>query len=268
MQKVFAVALGLALPYGAAVGWLTLEQRSILYRPFAGPETPEAAGLTGFRLDKLAAHDGLAIPVWRSDPRGGAPVVVHFHGNGGGNHGSAGRLRRLAEAGFGIAAMEYRGYPGAPGKPTQTDIVADAVALVDRLAADGIAPGRIVLYGWSLGSAVALQTAARRPVAGLVLEAPPTALVDMAADIYPYVPVRWLMADQWRSREVIAGIDRPMLILHGVRDRVVPVAHGRRLAELAGGRAQLVELAEADHADIDEHGGIERMIAFIKALPR
>jgi pimeloyl-ACP methyl ester carboxylesterase len=269
MHRVLAIGLAVVgLPYVSAVGWLALEQRSLLYRPGAGPETPEDAGLQGFRLERLATADGLEIPVWRRDPAVGKPLVVHFHGNGGGLYGSAARLARLAEAGFGIAAMEYRGYPGAPGTPSQTALTADAVALLDRLAREGVPPQRIALYGWSLGSAVALQAAARRPVGALVLEAPPTAIVDRAAELYPVVPVRWLMADPWLSRDVIGEIRRPMLILHGALDGVVPIAHGRRLAALAKDRAVFVEFPAAGHVDIDRHGGLDRMIEFLDGLPR
>ncbi|KPL52210.1 hypothetical protein ABB55_08175 [Prosthecomicrobium hirschii] len=266
LSKLVAVALGLALPYGAAVGWLALSQRSLLYRPWPGPETPEAAGLQGFRLDRLATADGLAVPVWR---RPGVPdrfTIVHFHGNGGGLHGSVSRLAGLSAAGHGIAALEYRGYPGAPGRPSEPALVADAVALLDRLAAEGVPSDRIVLHGWSLGSAVAIQAAVRRPVAALMLEAPPTAIVDRAAEIFPYVPVRWLLADAWLSREAVAAIRRPILILHGTLDRTVPIAHGRRLATRAGPDAEFVELPEAGHADLDQHGGIAHMLGFLDRL--
>lgn len=254
------------LPYLGIVTFLTVQQRSLLYVPFGGPDHPAHVGLAGFRIERIEAADGLSIPIWRHDGIAGRPVVVYFQGNGGGLHGSADRLRRLAAAGFGVVGLAYRGYSGAPGEPSEQAIVADAVALIDRLVADGVAAERIVLYGWSLGSAVALQTAARRPVGALILEAPPSSILDRAAEVYFWIPVSLLLKDRWLSREVIGSIRRPILILHGTRDTVVQIRHGRRLAELAGPLAEFVEVEGGGHEDLDRHGAIERMIGFIEGL--
>ena len=122
-------------------------------------------------------------------------------------------------------ALSYRGYAGSTGRPTEAGLIADARAAYD-FAVKRYGAERIVLWGESLGTGVALALAAERPVARIVLEAPFLSAVDIAAGVYPYVPVRWLMKDQFRSDLRVAKVTAPVLVLHGDRDNVVPISSG------------------------------------------
>ena len=166
------VFLGSALvAYSVLLGGLYLFQRHLLYFPDrTRPELGELSAL-GFREVKVTTADGLSLLSWYLPPREGRPVIVYFHGNGGHIGYRATRLRRFAHDGYGVLMLEYRGYGGNPGAPSEAGFYADAAAGLDFLARDGIIPNRLVLYGESLGSGVAVYLAAQREIGALILEA-------------------------------------------------------------------------------------------------
>jgi uncharacterized protein len=264
-DMITGLIAGVVVLYALVLVGLIVFERRLLYTPFEGPRTPQAGGLTGFRIESLTTHDGLQLPVWRKDPEPGRATIVHFHGNGGGNHISLDRLKDLAERGYGIRAMEYRGYLDAPGQPTEPDIKADALALVDQVLAEGIAARDIVIYGWSLGSGVAVPTAVARPVRALILETPFTAAVDVAAWRFPILPVHWLMKDQWRSRDVAHKITTPTLILHGTKDDIIPFRHAPALLAMITAPKEMKVYDGADHMNLPSHGAMNDMATFIEA---
>ena len=140
-----------------------------------------------------------------------------------------GKLRSLVDAGHGLFLVGYRGYSANPGSPSEDGLTADARSVLAWLSEEGVGPERIVLYGESLGSAVAVKVASESKVAGLVLEAPPSSIVDVAQAHYWYLPARWLLLDKWNSQARIGDAGAPILIFHGARDRVVPERFGRKL---------------------------------------
>jgi pimeloyl-ACP methyl ester carboxylesterase len=130
-----------------------------------------------------------------------------------------------------------------------------------------VSPHRIVLYGESLGSGVAVGLAAERPVAGLILDAPFTSTADVAGHHYWYLPV-WLLRDQYRSIERIHEIKAPLLVMHGDRDGVIPITLGERLFAAAPEPKRFVKLPGVDHVSVLEQGGLERVRAFLDEVER
>ena len=166
------------------------------------------------------------------------------------------RFRELTAQGEGLVALSYRGYAGSTGRPTEAGLIADARAAYD-FAVKRYGADRIVLWGESLGSGVALALAAERPVARIVLEAPFLSAVDVAAGVYPYLPVRWLMKDQFRSDLRVAKVTAPVLVLHGDRDDVVPIASGQQLYKLITSPKRFVRLAGGGHENLGSFGAVE-----------
>ena len=165
-------------------------------------------------------------------PRGAKPVVIYFQGNAGGLNLRADRFRWLTGDGFGLFALSYRGYGGSTGKPTEAGMLLDAAAAYEFAAA--VYPARrIVVWGESLGTGVAVALAATKPIGRLVLEAPFTSAADVGARVYWFLPVRLLMKDPFRSDQRIGQVTAPLLVVHGERDQVVPIALGERLFALA-----------------------------------
>ena len=192
-------------------------QRTLIYFPDRTRTPPAAAGLPQAEEVALTSSDGEKLIAWHVAPRGDKPVVLYFHGNGGALNLRADRFRDLTADGTGLVALSYRGYGGSSGRPSEDGLIRDARAAYD-FAAARYAAERIVLWGESLGTAVAVALAAERPVAGVILDAPFTSAIDVGAAAYPFAPVRWLMKDTFRSDRRIVRVKAPILVLHGERD--------------------------------------------------
>jgi uncharacterized protein len=219
--------------YLLATAGLGLFQRRLQYLPDTRHIPPHEAGLPGVEELALSISDGETIVAWHAPPRAGRPLLLYFHGNAGGLVDRVARFRNFIGEGYGFLAIAYRGYAGSSGAPTQDGVLRDAEAAYAEARARGYAPERIVIVGESLGSGVATQIAARREAAALVLDSPFSSAVDVAAARYGLLPVRWLMLDQFRSDLAIRDVHMPLLIVHGDKDGVVPIALGRRLFDLA-----------------------------------
>jgi uncharacterized protein len=260
------VLLGLG-GYVALVAALYFGQRSLLYHPRSTHVSPAAAGLPEAEEVVLDTSDGERVIAWHVPPRPGAPVVIYFHGNAEVVATQVARHRELIAGGVGLVALSYRGYMGSTGSPTEEGLLRDAEAAY-QFAVSRYASDRIVLWGHSLGSGVAIALAATRPVAKLVLEAPFSSTVDVAASMFPIVPVRWLMLDQFRSDQRIGAVKASILVLHGDRDFVVPVGLGERLFALAPGPKRFVRYPAGGHDDLDAYGAGAEARRFIAEAVR
>lgn len=266
MEIIRNLLMGSATFYVAVVLLLFLGQRNLLFRPSLATDDPSAAGLPEMAKVITRTSDGLDLTHWYAAPRlDGLPVVVFFHGNAGHVAWMAGKARPLLDAGMGVLLAGYRGYSGNPGSPTEQGLYADGRAALDWLAAN---PARhpLVLYGESLGTGVAVQMATERPVAGVILEAPYTSIPDVAERRYPLVPVQTLARDRFESKAKIGRIAAPLLIIHGERDTLVPVAHGRALFDAAKEPKTAAFIPEAGHNDLYDWGVAERVVGFVRGL--
>jgi fermentation-respiration switch protein FrsA (DUF1100 family) len=257
------IAIGLGA-YGAVAGGLFLFQRQLLYLP--DRNRPQLAGLAqlGVREAMLTTADGLSLLSWYLPPRPGRPVIVYFHGNGGHIGYRFDRLLRFAREGYGVLMPEYRGYGGNPGSPSEAGLYADGRAALDFLGGEATKPSRLVLYGESLGSGVAVRLAAEREVAALILEAPPTSVAEVAQYHYPFVPAGLLVRDRFDSLSRIASVKAPILVLQGDRDRIVPPRFGRALYEAAPQPKEGWFVTEGGHEDLARFGALEAVVAFIE----
>lgn len=236
----------------------------MVYQSYPGPEDPVAAGLPHYTRKTLPSPSGLAIPYWESTARQNVPTILYFHGNGGGLHYHVPMLDYLAKHHMHVIAMEYPGYPGAEGRPSEALLVAHAIALFDHAAQQNPAH-QPMIWGFSLGSGVAVQLAAQRTPAALVLEAPFTAVVDRAAELYPIFPIHALMRNQFRSHEVINQIHAPLMILHGTDDFIIPIHHGRALFARANTPKMFKEYPGYGHLDLRDSSAYNDAIAFINS---
>jgi uncharacterized protein len=252
----------LALCYGGLVAALYFGQRGLMYFPDTVRRPPASVGLPQAEEVELATSDGERLVAWHVPPRAGRPVVLYFQGNGGGLDLRAQRFAKLAADGLGLLALGYRGYGGSTGRPTEEGLLRDAAAAHD-FAAARYGAGRLVLWGESLGTGVAVGLAAQRPVARVLLESPFTSAADVAAGVYWFVPVRLLMHDQFRSDARIAEVTAPVLVVHGERDTIVPIRFGERLHALIRGPKAFIRLPNAGHNDHDAHGALEAVRPFL-----
>ena len=261
------------LAYLAVVLGLYLGQRNFLYHPDDANPPAAAAGIEGLADIEVPTADGLRLHAWyKPPPDASAPVVLFFHGNGGNRASRTEHLAKFAAAGFGVLAIDYRGYGGNAGAPSETGLFEDGRAAIAFLAAQGIRPARIVAYGESLGTAVATHVAAETRVAALALEAPFTSMVAMGYHRYPYVPVGLLLADRFDSLSRIGTIKAPLFVASGLADATVPPAMGQALFDAAREPKERFVSPEAGHNDLLGHGATDAAIDFIRrqlgAAPR
>ena len=248
--------------FGVAAA-LYLAQRSLMYFPDPGRILPAVAGLDGAEEILLTTADSERIVAWHKPPQGDRPIVLYLHGNGGNLSHRVERFRGLTADGIGLVAIDYRGYGGSSGRPTEAGLVMDAETAY-AFATARYGADRIAIWGESLGTGVAVALAAERPAGHLVLEAPFTSTVDIAARQYPFLPVRLLMKDQFRSDLRISAVKAPLLILHGGRDPIVPIADGERLFGLAQEPKRFLRFPQGEHENLDQFGALAAAKAFIE----
>jgi len=261
MSTLKWIVVWVAAGYLGIAALMYFAQRSLMYFPERVRTAPAAAGFPQGQEVTLDTADGERVLAWHVPPRGDKPVVLYFHGNGGSLRLRADRFTRLTADGTGLLALSYRGYGGSTGKPTEAGLIEDARAAY-AYAAERY-PGRIVAWGESLGSGVAIALAAEQPVSRLILDAPFTSAVDVAAAAYFLLPVRLLMKDQFRSDERIKQVKAPVLILHGEADTIIPIRYGERLLAMIPGKKQLVRFPGGEHVDLDRHGAMDVALKFL-----
>ena len=251
-----------AAGYLALTALMFFAQRALMYFPEKVRTAPAAAGFAEAQEVSLTAADGERVLAWYVPPRHDHPVVLYFHGNGGSLRLRVDRFQKIVAAGFGLVALSYRGYGGSTGTPSEAGLIADARAAYEFAAARH---GRIAVWGESLGTGVAVALAAEKPVTHVILDAPYSSTVDVAADLYWFLPVRWLMRDQFRSDERIRQVTAPVLILHGEADDIIPIRYSEKLFALIPGEKRLLRFPEGYHVNLDRFGAADEAIKFMQA---
>jgi fermentation-respiration switch protein FrsA (DUF1100 family) len=259
----FALSAGLVLTcaYLLVVMAACTFQRSLLYFPDPADRAPDPSG-PPVQVIRLETQDHEHLVAWFLPPAAGQPVILHFGGNGDSLIGDTDRLRLMSMAGVGGLFVAYRGYSGSSGRPSESGLHLDAEAAYAWLSAR-YPPSRIVIYGHSLGSGVAVWLAVRRPARALVLESPFTSAIDVADAHYGFLPVRLLMWDRFDSAAAIGKVRMPLLIVHGDQDDLIPIGMGRRLFDLANPPKAFVAIAGAGHNDLPERGVYDQVWRFL-----
>ena len=243
-----------------------VEQRSYLFYTSKIRTSPQSLGLQNVAEMELTTPDGQHLVAWYAPPAKGEPTVFYLHGNAGALMHRANRVRLYRAQGYGLFMLAYRGFSGSTGRPTETNIVADALMAYDLLSGFTPPESKIVVYGESLGTGVAVQVAAKRRPAGVVLESPFSSAVDVGAYLYPYLPVHWLLKDRFESISYIQEVRAPLLVLHGESDSIVPARLGRKLFDAAPGPKLAYFIEGATHYTLYEHGAFENVKTFLDSF--
>jgi len=256
------ILLGLAF-YTAICAVLFAVQRRLEFVPDTSKPDIARSGIAGLRAVALPTRQGLVLLAWYLPPQPGQPVVAYFHGNGGNLANRIPRFRLFAASGWGAVMVEYPGFGGNPGRPTELGFHDAAVAALGYLADQGVTDERLVIYGESIGTGVATRVAAGRRCAALILEAPFTSITAIAARAYPWLPVRLLLLDRFDQASKIAGVTAPILMLQGTDDVVVPPALGRALFDAAPAPKRLWIAKGGGHDDLMAFGAWQRIVDFV-----
>jgi fermentation-respiration switch protein FrsA (DUF1100 family) len=254
-----------AVVYFGGLAVLFFKQRSMLFPiPTVTRTAPEAAGFPEAEERALVTADGEKVIVWHVPAKPGHAVILYFPGNGDFLAGRVSRFKAMTSDGTGLVALSYRGYAGSSGAPSERGILQDAAAAY-AFTMVRYPPDRIVAWGFSLGTGVAVALAAERPIDKLILEAPYTSTVDVAGSMLRIVPVSLLMRDQFHSDRRILRVSAPLLIMHGDSDPAIPIAFGERLFGLAHEPKRFVRFPGGGHDNLDSFGAIEAARQFIDA---
>jgi fermentation-respiration switch protein FrsA (DUF1100 family) len=251
-RRATVAGLVVVLVVGVVLGMLTAFQRRLVYFPDRSPVPPAGEVRAGARDVTLHTSDGLALGAWFvpavPDADRGMAVRV-APGNGGNRSGRIGLADELSRRGLAVLLMDYRGYAGNPGTPSEQGLARDAVAAAQALEELGYPPERTVYLGESLGTGVVAALQARRPPAGLVLRSPFTELADVGAHHYPWLPVRRLLEDRFEVLGPLSHSEVPVTVVYGDRDSVVPPELSARVADESGALVERVVIPGADHND-------------------
>ena len=250
MHRTLAmIVLTVLAGYAAACLLLFVAQRSFIYFP------PQSASVPAPRTSTLAVPGAQVVVSER--PRQGNRALIYLGGNAEDVSASL-PLLDSAFPGHALYLLHYRGYAGSSGKPTEKALVADALALFDRVRGEH---GEIVVIGRSLGSGIAVQVAALRPVSRLVLVTPYDSLGELAAQQFPYFPVRWLLQDKYESWRHAPQVKAPTLLIVAGQDEVIPAQSSAQLfTRFAAGVATIKVIDGAGH------NGISDSPAYVPAL--
>jgi uncharacterized protein len=256
-----AVIVGLLVGlYLVVLGLFWVNQRALLY-PAPSPRQVELGAGTVVSLPLPDGGESWALHL--PAPEDG-PTAVYFHGNGEQVADLPGYAADLREAGIGFLAVEYPGYGGASGHPTEAGLYAAAQTALCWLRAQGVPRESIVLYGRSLGTGVATEMAHRGHGSKLLLVSPFTSVVEAAGDLYPIFPTGLLVKDRYDNAKKAPQVPIQVLIIHGRADRLVPFSHGERLAQRFPS-AELLGVDGAGHNDVMRKAAIQaRVVSFIR----
>ncbi len=243
------VIITAALGYGLVLLLAFIFQERLLYFPLRSMAvTPAAAGLE-FEEVWLTTGDGVRIFGWYVPAAGSRRALLFFHGNGGNISHRLDSIAQFQRLGLNVFIIDYRGYGHSEGRPTEAGTTLDAAAAWRYLVEQrGFAPEQIVIFGRSLGGAVAAGLAEQQRPGALILESTFTSVPDMAARQFPFLPVRQLSRLHYNTRERLARIDAPVLIIHSPNDEVIPFEHGRALFATAGQPKEFLQI-DGGHND-------------------
>jgi fermentation-respiration switch protein FrsA (DUF1100 family) len=273
MRRIVTILALAGVSLVAVVSLFWMAQRKLIYFP-----TQAVSDVRDISPDSeevmFTTEDGLTLKAWWS-PASGTPngsTMVVFHGNGGNRADRAPLAQALASRGYGVLLVDYRGYGGNPGSPSEAGLLLDARAAADYVKSrPGIDTDRLVYFGESLGAAVAIAVAQDRPPSALILRSPFTSLPDVARIHYPYLPTGLLLRDRYPNIDTIRTLDVPVLVIAGSQDTIIPISQSRELYDASPGPKRFFTIEGADHNDPAlTHGPlvIDEITSFLDGITR
>jgi fermentation-respiration switch protein FrsA (DUF1100 family) len=246
MNNMIYILIAAALLYAVLTAWVFIMQPRLIYYPDmpgrAIEITPDAVALE-YEDITLSTQDGESLHGWFVPHPSAAATLLFCHGNAGNISHRLETIRLFHELGLNVLIFDYRGYGLSSGTTTEQGTYRDVDAAWSYLVTNrGIKPESIVLFGRSLGAAVISDLAARTQPAAVILESAFTSVPDMAARIYPWLPVRWLASYRYDNAGKIRNITAPVLVIHSRDDEIIPFEQGKRLYTMANEPKQMLVL--------------------------
>lgn len=266
MDILLRLLLFVFIGYGLLVLFVFLRQDKMVYFPRKHLDAaPSAIGLK-YRGVYLDTEDGVRIHGWMvgEEKYRGNGVILFCHGNAGNISHRLDTLEIFHQLEYNVFLFDYRGYGQSQGSPSEQGTYKDAEAAWKFLVeTEKYAPGKIILFGRSLGGALAAHLASRHDAAALVLESTFTSVTDLGAQLYPYLPVRLLSRFKYNTRALLKNIKEPVLVVHSPHDELVPFNHGKKLFDAANEPKQFLKISGSHN-----YGFTESAKTYIKGLKK
>ena len=267
MKKMLEILTYILIAYLVLLIFLFVFQRSYLY--FPDKETIPHHYFDEFNIKEVkhTTDDGLTLAGWFKQPdNSNTNVFLLMHGNAGHVGHRVEKFRKILEAGYGFFFLEYRGYGGNPGKPTEKGLHLDAVSALNFLREQKIPDQKIILYGESLGTGIAVQLATTIKAKAIILETPYTSMAEVAQQHYWYLPAKWLVFDRFELLGIIGNIKSPLLILHGEKDKIIDISFGQKVFEVAPQSKEAIFVPHAGHNNLFDFKVDEKILLFLETL--
>ncbi len=274
LRRILPFAVFVLVLYASIIGWFAWKEDSYVYFPRKGLRNADGLNMD-IETVRLHTSDGVALVCWIIPAANSSAVwVLYFHGNGGNisSRGYVEHYKALSRLGLNIFALEYRGYGLSEGTPSEEGLYRDAHTAFDYLVQQrNVSPSHIVLFGYSLGSAVATQLATHVEAGAVILEGAFTSVYRLGSEHYPFLPTALLMKNRFDSFGRIHLITEAKLFLHAAQDEVVPIEHGRTLFASAREPKVFVETAGGHNTahSVDSahfYGSIAAFLQHLKLL--
>ena len=227
------IIIGILVIYSTVLIVLFIFQRNLMYHPDENNYFGDKLEVSIEKV-KIKTSDNIDLLSWfhKKDLKK-FKTIIYFHGNAGTLENRIHKLNHFKDMNVNFLIISWRGFSGNDGKPSEEGLYVDGNSAINWLKNLGLSEEDIIIYGESLGTGVATEIAQNRNFAGIILESPFTSMIDAGKDKYPYLPVRLLLKDKYESDKKIKNINRPILILHGKVDNIVPFHMGKRMYVLA-----------------------------------
>ena len=246
---------------------LYLCQRRLTFNKSGPPNKPLDYGLKNVVVEYIQISNDLKLLSWFSEPKNSKPTIIYFHGNSFDIGERAYKIKSYIDKGYGILILAYRGFSGNIGSPTEKNLYSDSKISVNWLKKKlSIDESKIILYGESLGTAVAIELAQNMNYKAVILEAPFTSVSDIAQKMYRIYPVKYLIWDKFDNFAKINNLISPVMFLHGKKDEIVPFNMGVKLYEKYHNKKDKVFIDEAMHNNLYDYGIANKVIEFINKL--
>ena len=260
----FNIFLVLLLVYFFIVIFLFFYQRKLLYHPGENNYLDDAS--LNHKIEKIYIPSDQKLVAWYYKKNPKYKTLLFFHGNAGKIDNRIYKLNEFSKLNINYLIFSYRGFSGNEGEPTEKGLYKDARAVKYWLNLNNIQDNEIILYGESLGSAVAVDLAKEFDFSGIILESPFTSMQKLAKIYYPYLPIKLLLKDKYKTDEKIQNIKSSILIMHGKQDKIVPFFMGKKIFDLAKNPKHSFFVDYDDHMMDYSNSLLDSLNKFIKSL--